>query len=95
MFSIDIENEAESDSTVIWWQLRVSAGSAQTSASVRSGPIPASDSAAATLTLAGNAAAASRALPLKTQRADVRPSSEIPFSTRYGAPASPHGRFAA
>ena len=41
--------------------LRVKAGSAQISIFVRSGPIPASDNAAATFTFAGNPLAASRA----------------------------------
>ena len=49
---------------------------------VRSGPMPASDSAAATLTLAGKPAAASRAVPLKTSFASFRPSTEMLFLTR-------------
>src|ERR1700674_317573 len=43
--------------------LRVTVGSAQISSLVRSGPIPASDSAAATFRFAGNPFAASRAVP--------------------------------
>ena len=82
MFSIVIENVAESDSTSMMWQLRVTAGSAQMSIVVRSGPMPASDSAAATLTFAGKPAAASRAVPLKTRFAAFSPSTEMPFWTR-------------
>src|SRR6202158_1125745 len=91
MFSIDIMKQAESDSTLIWWQFRATAGSAQISIEVRSGPIPASDSAATTLTSAGNAAAASRAEPLNTQSAEFNPSMEIPLAIRQGAPAKPAG----
>src|SRR5712671_2010456 len=61
MFSIDIEKRAESESTSMRWVLRVTVGSAQISTRVRSGPIPASDSATPTLRLAGNPFAASRA----------------------------------
>ena len=46
-------NRAESASTSMVWQFRSTDGSAQISIVVRSGPIPASDRAAATLTLAG------------------------------------------
>ena len=49
---------------------------------VLSGPMPASDSAAATLTLAGNPAAASRAVPLNTSLAVFKPSTEMLFFTR-------------
>ena len=65
IFSIVIENRAESASTSIRWVLRVTVGSAQISTLVRSAPIPASDSATATLRLAGNPLAASRAVPSK------------------------------
>ena len=65
MFSIDIENRAESESTSTRCTLRVSAGSAQISSRVRSGPMPASDSATATFRLAGKPLAASRAVPSK------------------------------
>src|SRR5262249_34609019 len=78
-FSIDNENRAESASTSMVWQLRVTPGSAQISMMVRSGPMPASDSAATTLTLAGKPAAASRAVPLNTRFASLRPSTEMPF----------------
>src|SRR5882724_4837833 len=60
MFSIDIEKRAESES--MRWVLRVTVGSAQISTRVRSGPMPASDSATPTLRLAGNPFAASRAV---------------------------------
>ena len=63
MFSIDIENRAESDSTSTQCTLRVTVGSAQICNMVRSGPSPASDSATATLRLAGKPFAASRAVP--------------------------------
>ena len=56
MFSMVNENRAESASTSMVWQLRSTVGSAQISMVVRSGPMPASDSAAATFTLAGNPA---------------------------------------
>ena len=46
---------------------------------VRSGPIPASESAAATLTLAGKPNAASRADPLNTFSGAVSPVTVIPF----------------
>src|SRR5687767_2778120 len=54
IFSIDMERRAEFDSTSIRCVLRVNVGSAQISIFVRSGPIPASDSAAATFRFAGN-----------------------------------------
>ncbi len=53
IFSIFRANRAESLSTSIVWQLRSMVGSAQISIIVRSGPMPASERAAATLTLAG------------------------------------------
>ena len=58
---------------------------------VRSGPMPAIASAATTFTLAGKPAAASRAVPEKTSFGSFRPSTEIAFFTRCGAPASPFG----
>ena len=62
MFSIDMENRAESDSTSTRWMLRVSADRPRSPAwSGRA--MPASDSATATLRLAGNPFAASRAVP--------------------------------
>src|SRR5437764_15435636 len=67
IFSIDSVERAESESTSMVWQLRSMFGSAQISTMVRSGPIPASESAAATLTFAGKRAAASRAVPLNTR----------------------------
>src|SRR6266436_72254 len=82
MFSIENENRAESESTSMEWQFRVTAGSAHISIVVRSGPMPASDSAAATLTFSGKPAAASRAVPAKTHLATLSPSTEIPFLTR-------------
>src|ERR1043165_10168817 len=50
MFSIASEKRAESASTSMLWQLRETAGSAQISMVGRSGPMPASDSAATPLT---------------------------------------------
>src|SRR5262245_66344241 len=58
---------------------------------VRSGPTPASASAATTLTLAGKPAAAARAVPENTSFASFNPSTEIAFLTRCGAPESPFG----
>ena len=58
------------------------AGSAQISSSVRSGPTPARASAAATLTLAGKPRAPSRAVPSKTLSGSFSPSSEMPRATR-------------
>ena len=63
----------QSNSTSMVWPLRVTTGSAQMSIVVRSGPMPASDSAAATLTFAGKPAAASRAVPLNTRFAAFSP----------------------
>jgi len=54
-----------SASTLIVCMFRLTEGSAHTSTVVRSGPIPASASAAATFTLAGKALAASLAVPPK------------------------------
>ena len=53
----------------------------QISIIVRSGPMPARASAAATLTLAGNPTAASRAVPEKTSLGPLSPSSEMPFAS--------------
>ena len=61
-----MRKRALSASTSIVWVLRSIVGSAQISSRVRSGPIPASASAAATLTLAGKPRAPSRAVPSKT-----------------------------
>src|SRR5262249_59118360 len=58
MFSIARVKRAESLSTSTVWQLRSTEGSAQISIIVWSGPMPASASAAATLTLAGKPPAA-------------------------------------
>ena len=60
MFSIVMVRSDESDFTRMVCVLRVTAGSAQTSTSVRSGPTPASDSATETLRFAGKPFAASR-----------------------------------
>ena len=57
-FSIRSWNRTVSASSRISWVLRVTPGSAQISSRVRSGPTPASPSAAATFTLAGNPRAA-------------------------------------
>ncbi len=81
-FSICKVRRAASASTSMRWMLRSTLGSAQISIVVRSGPIPASASAAATLTLAGKPWAASRALPVKTRSACSMPATEIPCSTR-------------
>src|SRR5882757_1943538 len=81
IFSIDIENRAESASTSTRCVLRVTLGSAQISSVVRSGPIPASDSATATFRLAGNPLAASRAVPSNTFSGSVRPSMSMLCST--------------
>ena len=70
-----------------------SSGSAQISTIVRSGPMPANDKAAATLTFAGKPTAASRALPLKIKSGRSRPSSVIPLASRNGAPTSTCGGF--
>src|SRR6185312_4504370 len=81
--SIDIENRATSDSTSMRCVLRVSAGSAQISSRVFSGPIPARLNAAATLTLAGKPRAPSRAEPSNTLRGPLRFFTEIWLATRY------------
>src|SRR5262249_57754879 len=56
-FSIDMVKRAESASTSMVWQLRLTAGAAQMSIMGRSGPMPASEGGAATLALAGEAQA--------------------------------------
>ena len=66
MFSIVMVRSEASDLTRMVWVLRVTPGSAQISQRVLSGPMPASDRATATLTLAGKPAMASRALPSNT-----------------------------
>src|SRR5579871_5155570 len=81
-FSIVNENRAASASTSMKGQFLTTAGSAQMSIVVRSGPMPARDSAAATLTFSGKPAAASRAVPANTRFAALRPSTEMPFLTR-------------
>ena len=86
-------NRAASASTVTVWMLRVTVGSAQIRTFVRTGPTPASARAAATLTLAGNPAAASSALPSKTTRGFVTDSTSMSCFARYGAPARPRGGF--
>ena len=73
------------------WVLRETDGSAQISTRVLSGPMPARESATATLTLAGNPRIASRAEPSNTRRGAASPSTEMPLATRWGAPASPFG----
>src|SRR4029079_19036994 len=88
-FSMDKWKFAESLCTSIIWQFRSMAGASQIAMVVRSGPIPARERAAATLTLAGNPAAASRALPEKTRLASFNPSTEMSWAKRYGAPAKP------
>ena len=90
-FSIVIDSRAESASTSIVWVLRVTVGSAQISSIVRSGPMPARLSAAATLTLAGKPRAPSRAVPRKMTEGSVTAARSIPFSARNGAPISPLG----
>ena len=77
---------ALSASTSMECVLRSRCGSAHTSSCVKSAPMPARPSAAATLTFAGKAAAPSRALPLKTHVAPFNPSSVMLFSTMWGAP---------
>src|SRR5262249_51365094 len=80
IFSIETVKRAESLSTSTVWQLRSTDGSAQISATVRSGPIPARP--APTLPLAGNPAAASRAVPENTSLGSFSPSTEMPFASR-------------
>ena len=53
--------------------------------------MPASDSATATLTLAGKPAMASRALPANTRSGAFSPSTDRPRATSSGAPARPAG----
>lgn len=54
----------------------------QISSIVLSGPIPASDNAAAIFTFAGNPFAPSRAVPSNTFLASVNPFREIPFAIK-------------
>ena len=81
-FSIVMVKRTVSASTLMVWVLRVTVGSAQICNRVRSGPMPARLSAAATLTLAGKPAAPSRADPSNTFVGSVTPSTERPRSTR-------------
>jgi predicted acyltransferase len=81
-FSIVIEKRIVSASTLMVCVLRVTPGSAQISRRVRSGPMPARLSAAATLTLAGKPSAPSRAVPSNTFFASFNPVTLILFSTR-------------
>ena len=74
--------------------LRVTPGSAQISARVASGPMPASDSATATLTLAGKPAIASRALPSKTRSGSFSPSTDDAALRPAAAPGKARGRLA-
>ena len=53
--------------------------------------MPASDSATATLTLAGKPAMASRALPANTRSGAFSPSTDRPCAASSGAPARPAG----
>ena len=76
------------------WQLRVTAGSAQISIMVRSGPMPASESAATTLTLAGKPAAASRAVPANTRLAVVQPFDRDVVPHQIGRAGEPVRRLA-
>jgi len=94
MFSIASVNFAESASTSMAWQLRVTAGSAQISMVVRSGPMPASDSAATTLTLAGKPAAASRAVPEKHQLRGVEAGDRDAVRDEIGRAFEAAGRLA-
>src|SRR5581483_1490080 len=93
MFSMVMVRSEESDRTVTVWVLRVTPGSAHTSTCVASGPMPASDRATETLTLAGKPAIASRALPANTLSGAFKPSTDRPLATSSGAPASPAGGF--
>ena len=81
-FSMVMVKRAASASTRIVWMLRLMVGSAQISTRVRTGPMPASASAAATLTLAGKPAAASNALPSNTRCGAVMPLTSMPCCTR-------------
>ena len=72
MPSMNISKRVASESTFMVWVFRVTSGSAQISIVVFSGPLPARLKAAATLTLAGKASAASRAVPSNTSFAEDR-----------------------
>ena len=87
-FSIVIVRSATSDTIAIVCVFLVTAGSAQISTSVRSGPGPASDSAAATFRFAGKSRAASRAVPAKTRTGSVSDARSTPLASIPGAPAS-------
>ncbi len=70
---------------------RVSPGTAKIRVRVRSGPMPASDSAASTFTLAGKARHASVAGPSKISVSSVIAARSIFCWTIHGAPARPAG----
>ena len=86
-----MENLAESDSTVIVCVFLTTVGSAQISKWVFSGPTPANASATTTFRFAGKPLAASLALPENTFSGSVKPSTEILFSIKCGAPFNPNG----
>ena len=81
-FSIVMVRRALAASTRMVCWLRVWAGSAQISTMVRSGPMPASASAAATFTFAGKPCAASKALPWKTRVGVVMARTSMAFCLR-------------
>src|SRR5262249_38827647 len=76
-FSVARVKRAEARSPATVWQWGSTEGSAQFPIIVGWGPMPASAGAAATLTLGGNPAAPSRAVPEKTSLGPLSPSSEI------------------
>src|SRR4029453_19304805 len=86
---ISIDSDPNSPSTWMRWVLRVSPGTAKIRVVVRSGPTPASDRAASTLTLAGNAGQASVAGPSKISVSSRMASRSIFCCTTHGAPAHP------
>ena len=89
MFSIIILNEALSASTSMRCVLRVSFGSAHTSIIVRSAPMPARPSAAATFRFSGKPIAASAAVPLNTCIGSVMFDMSMPLAWRCAAPSRP------
>lgn len=90
-FSISTVSRPNSPWTATRCRLWARPGTAKIRVRVSSGPMPASESAASTLTLAGNARHASIAGPSKISVSVVIASRSILCSTIQGAPARPRG----
>src|SRR6185369_1611183 len=90
-FSISIVSRPNSPCTVIRWRFSGCSGDAKMRIRVFSGPMPARDRAATTLTFAGKARHASVAVPSKINVSRVIESRSIFCDSIHGAPARPRG----